>query len=120
NAERFGGAQSTEVIAYAPNRVADLTTERDQIQRPVIYPLPRRFSAPSAAATFGLSRGDHSEFICGPQSEFLTPENLFHELEHNHLLFIGSSFTNWLPGPWLRGGGRRRALDPREGGRRAD
>ncbi len=26
NAERFGGAQSTEVIAYAPNRVADLTS----------------------------------------------------------------------------------------------
>ena len=24
NAERFDGAQSTEVIAYAPNRVADL------------------------------------------------------------------------------------------------
>ena len=39
NAERFGGAQSTEVIAYAPNRVADLPTEREQLQRPVVYHL---------------------------------------------------------------------------------
>jgi len=28
NAERFHGAQSTEVIGYAPNRVADLPAER--------------------------------------------------------------------------------------------
>ena len=28
NAERFGGAQSTEVISYTPNRVADLPSER--------------------------------------------------------------------------------------------
>src|SRR6478752_9330415 len=45
NGERFGGAQSTEVIAYAPNRVADLPTERDQLQRPVVYHLLGRLSA---------------------------------------------------------------------------
>ena len=33
NAERFGGATTAEVIAYSPNRVADLTVERDQQQR---------------------------------------------------------------------------------------
>ena len=34
NAERFGGAQSTEVIAYTPNRVADLPIEREQLSAP--------------------------------------------------------------------------------------
>src|ERR1700722_5303126 len=36
NQERFGGAASTDVLSYAPNRVADLPTERDRLQRPVI------------------------------------------------------------------------------------
>ena len=34
NLERFGGAPSTEVLSYAPNRVADLPAERDRLQRP--------------------------------------------------------------------------------------
>jgi hypothetical protein len=33
NLERFGGAASTEVLAYSPNRVVDLPTERDRRQR---------------------------------------------------------------------------------------
>jgi hypothetical protein len=40
NLERFQGAQSVEVIAYAPNRVIDLPSEREKLQRPVIYHLP--------------------------------------------------------------------------------
>ncbi len=45
NAVRFGGAANTEVIAYAPNRVADLPVERDDLQRPVVYHLLGRLSA---------------------------------------------------------------------------
>ena len=45
NAERFSGAQSTEVVAYAPNRVADLSTEREHLRRPVVYHLLGRVSA---------------------------------------------------------------------------
>ena len=93
NAERFAGAQSTEVVAYAPNRVADLPAEREKLTRPVIYHL---FGRLSASPTYVISDEDTLEFICALQSEHLTPEKLFHELEHNHLLFIGSSFTNWL------------------------
>lgn len=33
NLERFGGQSTAEVIAYAPNRVADLPAERNQLQR---------------------------------------------------------------------------------------
>ncbi|MEO7500122.1 MAG: toll/interleukin-1 receptor domain-containing protein, partial [Casimicrobiaceae bacterium] len=113
NAERFGGAQSTEVIAYAPNRVADLATERENLQRPVVYHLLGRVSA---SPTYVISDEDTLEFICALQSEHLTPEKLFHALEHNHLLFIGSNFTNWLARLFLRMAKRHRLSDPRDVG----
>jgi len=113
NNERFAGAQSTEVIAYTPNRVTDLATGRDQLARPVIYHLLGRLSA---SPTYVLSDEDTLEFICALQSEHLTPEKLFHELEHNHLLFIGSSFTNWLARLFLRMAKRHRLSDPRDVG----
>ncbi|HEX6572787.1 MAG TPA: SIR2 family protein, partial [Steroidobacteraceae bacterium] len=79
NAERFGGQQHAEVLAYAPNRVADLPTERSQLQRPVVYHLLGKLSA---SPTYVISDEDMLEFICALQSEHLTPEKLFHELEH--------------------------------------
>jgi hypothetical protein len=113
NAERFQGAQSTEVIAYTPNRVTDLPSERDRLQRPVVYHLLGRLSA---SPTYVISDEDTLEFFCALQSEHLTPEKLFHELEHNHLLFIGSSFTNWLARLFLRMAKRHRLSDPRDVG----
>ena len=113
NLERFGGASSTEVLAYSPNRVADLPTERDRLQRPVVYHL---FGRLSASPTYVISDEDLLEFICALQSEHLAPEKLFHELEHNHLLFIGSNFTNWLARLFLRMAKRQRLSDPRDFG----
>ncbi|HEY2968301.1 MAG TPA: toll/interleukin-1 receptor domain-containing protein [Casimicrobiaceae bacterium] len=113
NLERFQGAQSVEVIAYAPNRVADLPSEREKLQRPVVYHLLGRLSA---SPTYVISEEDMLEFICALQSEHLTPERLFHELEHNHLLLIGSSFTNWLARLFLRMAKRHRLSDPRDVG----
>jgi hypothetical protein len=113
NNERFGGAQSTEVIAYTPNRVADLPAERVRLQRPVVYHLLGRLSA---SPTYVISDEDMLEFMCALQSEHLTPEKLFHELEHNHLLLIGSSFTNWLARLFLRMAKRHRLSDPRDVG----
>ena len=113
NAERFDGAQSTEVISYAPNRVADLTTEREQITRPTVYHLLGRVSA---SPTYVISDEDTLEFVCALQSEHLTPEKLFHELETNHLLLIGSNFSNWLVRLFLRMAKRRRLSDPRDVG----
>src|SRR6185437_7971122 len=85
NMERFGGAQSTDVLSYSPNRVVDLPGERDQLQRPLVYHL---FGKMAASPTYVISDEDLLEFICALQSEHLVPEKLFHELEHNHLLFI--------------------------------
>ena len=113
NEVRFGGAANTEVIAYAPNRVTDLPVERDDLQRPVVYHLLGRLSA---SPTYVISDEDMLEFVCALQSEHLTPEKLFHALEHNHLLVIGSSFSNWLARLFLRMTKRRRLSDPRDVG----
>jgi hypothetical protein len=45
NLQRFSGAPTTEVISYSPNRVADLPSERDRLQRPGVYHLFGRVSA---------------------------------------------------------------------------
>jgi hypothetical protein len=113
NLERFNGTPGTEVLAYAPNRVVDLPCERDRLQRPVVYQL---FGKLSASPTYVISDEDLLEFICALQSEHLVPEKLFHELEHNHLLFIGSNFTNWLARLFLRMAKRQRLSDPRDVG----
>jgi hypothetical protein len=113
NAERYGGQSTADVIAYAPNRVADLPTERSQLQRAVVYHLLGRLSA---SPTYVVSDEDMLEFICALQSEHLTPEKLFHELEHNHLLLIGSDFSNWLARLFLRMAKRKRLSDPRDVG----
>jgi hypothetical protein len=113
NLERFGGAASTDVLSYSPNRVVDLPTERDRLQRPVVYHL---FGKLAASPTYVISDEDLLEFICALQSEHLVPEKLFHELEHNHLLFIGSNFTNWLARLFLRMAKRQRLSDPRDVG----
>jgi hypothetical protein len=113
NLERYAGQPTADVIAYAPNRVADLPTERDQLQRAVVYHLLGRLSA---SPTYVVSDEDMLEFICALQSEHLTPEKLFHELEHNHLLLIGSDFSNWLARLFLRMAKRKRLSDPRDVG----
>jgi len=113
DAERFGGEAKTEVVAYAPNRVNDLPSERERFARPVVYHLLGRVSA---SPTYVLSDEDLLEFICGLQSEHLAPEKLFHELEHSHLLLIGGNFTNWLARLFLRIAKRRRLSDPRDVG----
>jgi len=113
NLERFAGASATDVLSYSPNRVVDLTSERDRLQRPVVYHL---FGRLSASPTYVISDEDLLEFICALQSEHLVPEKLFYELEHNHLLFIGSNFTNWLARLFLRMAKRQRLSDPRDVG----
>jgi hypothetical protein len=113
NLERFGGAASTDVIGYTPNRVNDLPAERDRLTRPLVYHL---FGKLSASPTYVISDEDLLEFLCALQSEHLAPERLFHELEHNHLLVIGSGMTNWVARFFLRMAKRQRLSAPRDVG----
>jgi len=111
NAERYGGQPGAEVIAYTPNRVAALPAELADLKRTVVYHLLGRLSA---SPTYVISDEDMLEFICALQSEHLTPEKLFYELEHNHLLVIGSDFSNWMARLFLRMAKRKRLSDPRD------
>ena len=113
NRERFGGTPTTEVIAYTPNRVNDLPAERERLTRPVVYQL---FGKLSASPSYVISDEDLLEYLCALQSEHLSPERLFHELEHNHLLVIGSSLTNWVARLFLRMAKRQRLSAPRDVG----
>lgn len=113
NARRFGGGPTTEVISYTPNRVADIPSEIAELRRPVVYHLLGRCSA---SPTYVLSDEDLLEYVCALQRDHLAPEKLFFELEHNHLLIIGSNFSNWLARLFLRLAKRRRLSDPREVG----
>src|SRR5260221_509446 len=113
NQARFAGAPSTDVLSYSPNRVVDLPTERDRLQRPVVYHL---FGKLAASPTYVISDEDLLEFICALQSEHLAPEKLFHELEHSHLLFIGSTFSTWRANLFVRMAKRQRLSDRRDVG----
>ena len=83
------------------------------MQRPVVYHLLGKCSA---SPTYVVSDEDMLEFVCALQREHLTPEKLFYELEHSHILLIGSNFSNWLARLFLRMAKRRRLSDPREVG----
>ena len=113
NEARYGGASTVEGIVYTPNRVADLPSERCALQRPVVYQL---FGRVAASPSYVISDEDMLEFICALQSDHLAPEKLFHELEHNHLLFIGGNLSNWLARLFLRIAKRQRLSDPRDVG----
>jgi hypothetical protein len=111
--ERGLGDGGVDVLSYAPNRVVDLARERSGAPgtRPVVYHL---FGKVAASPTYVISDEDILEYMCALQGDHLVPEKLFHELETNHLLFIGSNFNNWLARLFLRMAKRRRLSDPRD------
>jgi hypothetical protein len=113
NTVRFAGLRSTDVVAYAPNKVADLPTERALFTRPLVYHLLGRLSA---SPTYVLSDEDTLEFICALQTDAYCPEKLFAALEESHLLLLGGGFPDWLMRLFLRLAKRRRLSDPRDVG----
>lgn len=113
NAARFGGLHTTEVAAYAPNKLVDLPTEREFLQRPLVFHLMGRLSA---APTYVISDEDVLEFVCALQSAHYAPQKLFGELEHSHLLLLGGGFSDWLTRMFLRIAKRRRLSEPRDYG----
>jgi hypothetical protein len=112
NDVRFGGKKGTQTVAYAPNNVQDLEkTGGVGLKRPTVYYL---FGRLSALPTFPISDEDMLELLYALQSESLRPARLFDELEKNHLLIIGGTFSDWVARMFLRNAKRRRLSDPRD------
>lgn len=99
NAVRFGGAERTEQIAYAPNKVADLPAEREALKNPVVYSL---FGKLSVAPDYVITEEDTLEFLYALQSEARRPHLLFDALQGSHLLFLGYCFPDWLARFFIR------------------
>jgi len=113
NVARFGGAKSTEVVAYTPSKLVDLPSTREKLTRPLVYHLMGRLSA---SPTYVISDEDVLECVCALQTAHYTPQKLFNELEQSHLLLIGGGFSDWLTRLFLRLAKRRRLSDPRDVG----
>jgi hypothetical protein len=112
NDVRFGGKTGTQTVVYTPNKIQDLEKPPGVgLKRPTVYYL---FGRLSALPTFPISDEDLLEFLYALQSESLRPAHLFDELEKNHLLILGGTFSDWVARMFLRNAKRRRLSDPRE------
>ncbi|MBP1682161.1 MAG: hypothetical protein H6Q35_2500 [Proteobacteria bacterium] len=97
--ERFAGAERTQQIAYAPNKIADLPVTRDELKTPVVYSLLGKLSV---APDYVITEEDLLEFLCALQSDAKRPHLLFDALQASHLLFLGCSFPDWLARFFIR------------------
>jgi hypothetical protein len=90
---------SPDVIAYSPGKVLDLPLEKDRLERPTVYHL---FGRVAPAASYAVSDEDLLEFVSRLQSVNYEPEKLCAELQANHLLILGCSYSDWLERFFLR------------------
>jgi hypothetical protein len=102
NQVRFGGADRTRQIAYAPNLPVKQDLDpgwqlgRDPI---VVHLLGRLASSP----TYVVTEEDTLEFLYALQeNEGRRPQTLFDELKNKHLLLLGCSFPDWLSRFFIR------------------
>jgi hypothetical protein len=110
NTTRFNGVSGTDVYAYMPTKLVDLHCEKERLQRPTVYHLLGKLSA---TPSYAICDEDVLEFVHTLQSQNFCPEKLFSELETNHLLLLGCSFSDWLERFFLRMAKGRRLSDLR-------
>lgn len=96
---RYGGNAKTETVAYAPSNVQDLPGEKKALLRPLVYHLLGRLSV---ASDYVVCEEDLLEFLHHLQDTATRPPLLFDELRTNHLLILGSSFSDWLARFFIR------------------
>lgn len=96
---RHGGAARTEVIAFAPNRSADLAGPRAAGGRTTVFHLLGRLSsAPDSV----ICDDDRLEFLHALQDDARRPKLLFDELRDSHLLLLGCRLPDWAARFFLR------------------
>ncbi len=89
---RHGGDVRTDVIAFAPNRSADLAQPRNVLRRSTVFHLLGRISsAPDSV----ICDDDRLEFLHALQDDARRPKLLFDALRENHLLLLGCRLPDW-------------------------
>ncbi|MBL8329939.1 MAG: toll/interleukin-1 receptor domain-containing protein [Rubrivivax sp.] len=96
---RHGGAPRTEVLAFAPNRSADLAEPRGASPHASVFHLMGRLSS---APDCVICDDDRLEFLHALQDDARRPKLLFDELRDNHLLLLGCRLPDWAARFFLR------------------
>ena len=96
---RHGGDARTEVIAFAPNRAADLAKPRDDSRRSRVFQLLGRISSSPDSV---ISDDDRLEFLHALQDDARRPKLLFDALRDSHLLLLGCQLPDWVARFFLR------------------
>ena len=96
---RHGGEARTEVIAFAPNRTADLAQPRGDSRRSCVFQLLGRISSSPDSV---MSDDDRLEFLHALQDDARRPKLLFDALRDNHLLLLGCRLPDWVARFFLR------------------
>jgi hypothetical protein len=100
NAERFDGRPETRVIAYSYQHPCDLPCPLQELKTATVFQLMGRLSA--VAYEYAVTEEDMLEFLHSLQSGGRSPNNLFDELNRNHVVIIGSGFSDWLARFFIR------------------
>ena len=96
---RHGGDARSEVIAFSPNRGADLPQPRSALRRSTVFQLLGRLSsAPDSV----ICDDDRLEFLHALQDDARRPKLLFDELRDSHLLMLGCRLPDWAARFFLR------------------
>lgn len=100
NDTRFEGRSQTQVIPYSHQHPTDLPSTIQNLQNPTVFQLMGKLSA--MAFDYAVTEEDVLEFLHSLQSGGRSPKNLFDELSRNHVLIIGSGFSDWLARFFIR------------------
>lgn len=100
NAARFGGQPETRIVAYSPQHPTDLPCTLEELTTATVFQLMGQLSA--VAYEYAVTEEDALEFLHSLQSGGRSPNRLFDELNRNHVLIIGSGFSDWLARFFIR------------------
>jgi hypothetical protein len=96
---RHEGQSRTDVVAFSPNRAADLPLPRERLTVPTVFHLLGR---QSSAPEWVICDEDRLEFLHALQDDARQPKLLFDALRDGHLLLIGCRLPDWLARFFLR------------------
>ena len=108
---RHEGQARTDVVAFSPNRTADLQAPRERLLVPTVFNLLGR---QSSAPEWVICDEDRLEFVHALQDDARRPKLLFDALRDANLLILGCRLPDWLTRFFLRTAKNERLSTPRE------